>query len=86
MYRNNTSEINVRISKVSPILILTEIHPLKSDSHLPKKFIFICFNKIPLKMMKNTFYFTLKALFVLKYLNFCLEFISVISSDERDIT
>ena len=28
---------------------------LKSDSHLPKKLIFICFNKSPLKMMKNAF-------------------------------
>ena len=26
----------------------------------------ICFNKSPLKIMKNAFYFTLKALFVLK--------------------
>ena len=39
---------------------------LKSDSHLPKKFLFICFNESPLKMMKNAFYFTLKALFVFK--------------------
>ena len=31
-----------------------------------KKIVFICFNEIPLKMMKNTFYFILKALFVLK--------------------
>ena len=39
---------------------------LKSDSHLPKKFLFICFNESPLKIMKNVFYFILKALFVLK--------------------
>ena len=38
---------------------------LKSDSHPPKK-LCICFNETTLKMMKNTFYFTLKALFVLK--------------------
>ena len=31
-----------------------------------KKNCFICFNENPLKMMKNGFYFTLKALFVLK--------------------
>ena len=43
---------------------------LKSDSHLPKKYIFICFNKSPLKMMKNAFYFILKALFVLKIFKF----------------
>ena len=41
---------------------------LKSDSHLPKK-IFICFNDSPSKMIKNVFYFILKALFVLKNLN-----------------
>ena len=39
---------------------------LKSDSHLPKKIIFICFNENPLKRMKNAFYFILKALSVLK--------------------
>ena len=39
---------------------------LKSNSHLPKKHCFICFNESLLKMMKNGFYFILKALFVLK--------------------
>ena len=39
---------------------------LKSDSHLPKKIYFICFNDSPSKVMKNAFYFILKALFVLK--------------------
>ena len=29
----------------------------------------------PLKMMKNAFYFTLKALFVLKIFKFCLDFL-----------
>ena len=38
---------------------------LKSDSHLPKKIV-ICFIESLLKMMKNDFYFILKALFVLK--------------------
>ena len=28
---------------------------LKSDSHLPKNFLFILFNESPLKMMKNAF-------------------------------
>ena len=41
-------------------------YSLKSDSHLPKKIFFIYFNERPLKMMKNAFYFMLKALFVLK--------------------
>ena len=36
--------------------------PLKSESHFPKKKkCFICFNVIPLKMIKNAFYFILKA-------------------------
>ena len=43
---------------------------LKSDSRLPKKFLFICFNESPLKMIKNTFYFILKAIFVLKIFEF----------------
>ena len=43
---------------------------LKLDPHLPKKFLIICFNESPLKMMKNALYFILKALFVLKILKF----------------
>ena len=43
---------------------------LKSDFHLPRKIIFICFNESPFKMMKNAFCFILKALFVLKILKF----------------
>ena len=39
-------------------------------SHLPNKIIFICFNENPLKMMKNAFYFIVKAFFVLKIFNF----------------
>ena len=31
---------------------------------------FICFNESPLKLMKNVFYFTVKALFVLKKFKF----------------
>ena len=31
-----------------------------------KKTCFICFNERPLKMVRNTFYFILKAIFVLK--------------------
>ena len=38
---------------------------LNSDSHLPKTIFFICVNDSPSKMMKNAFYFILKALFVL---------------------
>ena len=43
---------------------------LKPDSDLPKKFCFICFIESPLKMMKNAFYFILKALFVLMIFKF----------------
>ena len=40
---------------------------LKSGSHFPKKF-FFCFNKCPLKIMKNAFYFILITLvFVLNF-------------------
>ena len=52
----------------------TEIHDihfnLKSGSHLPKQFLFICFNESPLKIMKNASYFILKTLFVLKIFEF----------------
>ena len=43
---------------------------LKSDSHLSKRILFVCFNENPLKMMKNAFYFILKALFLLKIFKF----------------
>ena len=46
-------------------LLLKFCYCLKSDSHLPRN-CFICFNKSPLKITKNVFYFILKALFVLK--------------------
>ena len=43
---------------------------LKSDSHLPKKkFLFASMIALQ-KMMKNAFYFILKALFVLKIFKF----------------
>ena len=48
----------------------TSLVALKSESYLPKKFFFICFNESPLKIMKNAFYFILKALFVLKIFKF----------------
>ena len=43
---------------------------LKSDSHLPKKFCVICLIESYLKVMKNAFYFILKALFALKIFKF----------------
>ena len=44
--------------------------PLKSGSHLPKKVVLFALIKAALKMMKNDFYFILKALFVLKIFKF----------------
>ena len=41
---------------------------LKSDPHLPKKIVLFAFSESPLKLMKDAFYFILKALFVLKTL------------------
>ena len=35
----------------------------------------------PLKIKRNVFYFTLKALFVLKFLNFCLDFLVMQKND-----
>ena len=43
---------------------------LKLYSHLPKKFCFICFIESLIKMMKNAFYFILKAFFVLNVFKF----------------
>ena len=43
---------------------------LKLHSHLPKRFCVICLIESPLEVMKNAFYFILKAPFVLRYLSF----------------
>ena len=43
---------------------------LKSDFHLPQKFCFIYFHDSPSKMIKNAFYFILKALFVFNIFKF----------------
>ena len=37
-------------------------------------------NESPLKMMKNAFYFTSKALFVLKIFKFCLDFLVLLQN------
>ena len=47
-----------------------EQNSLKSNSHLPKKNRFICFNESPLKMINNALNFILKAFFVLKIFKF----------------
>ena len=43
------------------------IHFLRSNTHLPKRLSFPCFNQNSLKLVKNAFYFILKA-FVLTFL------------------
>ena len=40
-----------------------------------KNVVFICFNEISLKVMKNAFHFILRALFVVKIFNFCPDFL-----------
>ena len=45
------------------------IEILKSDSHIPKRNV-ICFIEDSVKMMKNAFYFNLKALFLFKTFSF----------------
>ena len=42
----------------------SELFNLKLDSHLPNNFFIVCINDSPSKMLKNAFYFILKALFV----------------------
>ena len=51
-------------------LLLVIIMVSLSDPHLRGKKCFICFNKSPLKMMKNAFYFILKALLGLEVFKF----------------
>ena len=53
----NTSVFLMNIAKIPP-------------PPFPSPHIFICFNESPLKMMKNAFYFILKALFVLMIFKF----------------
>ena len=62
--RKNMLNKHVDLHNMQQAMIYTRL--LKSDSHLPKKFLFICFKESLLKMMKNVFYFILKALFVFK--------------------
>ena len=43
---------------------------LKVGSSTSKKICFVCFNESPLKMMKNTFHFVIRALYILKIFKF----------------
>ena len=53
-------------------LIPSRLSNVKAHSKVWDNFLAI---ESPLKMMKDAFYFTLKALFVLKILSFCLDFL-----------
>ena len=57
------------------------MHSVK-DALLPsKKVVFICFNQNPLKLIRNGFYFILKALFLLKLFKLLLRlFLSCIKT------
>ena len=55
---------------------------MKSNSHLPKKII-ICFNERLLKMLKNVFYLTLKALFVFKMFKFLSWYFDHVEKSEK---
>ena len=57
---------NANNAGIANVKIVVTLKYLKSDSHLPKKTFFICFNDIPSKIMKNVFHFILKTFFVLK--------------------
>ena len=56
--------------KHAPIEVLSFLNIVQVGCQLPKKKCFIFFNESPLKVMKNAFYFKLKALFVLKIFEF----------------
>ena len=58
------------ISRFAMLNYFEEKSSLKSNSHLSKKICFIYFIKSPLEMMKNGFYFILKALLVHKIFKF----------------
>ena len=81
---NNTKKckINWKVWKLNEQLSNESVHQkkmyifaiyqsLKSDSQLPKKIDFSCFSGRPLKVMKNIFYFMLKALLFLRCLYVC---------------
>ena len=72
---------NLTVVDIPKIVSLVNIEKYLRGNNLPdllikvglspsKKAFFICFNDSPSKMMKNAFYFILKALFVLKIFKF----------------
>ena len=77
----NAKYVNALINSTARCKINHEaLRRLKWDFHLPKKFFLLASMKDegPLEMMKNVFYFMLKALFVRGiYLHFCLDFLAM---------
>ena len=59
------------------------IKPLKSECHLPQKICVICLIESPLKLMKNAFYFILKALLVPKIFKFLSELFGHVGKTAR---
>ena len=66
-WRKSNESQNGKMRRIILALIFTLIL-IKVGLSPSKKVYFIYFNESPLKMMKNAFYFMLKALFVLKIL------------------
>ena len=62
-----------KINKKNKMHFGGRLTSLRSDSYLPKN-LFICFNDSPSKIMKNGFYFILKALFFFKIFKFSSTF------------
>ena len=73
LFQKVEKQITCRLSGAEEIFISSSISQWKLKvglSFSKKKNYFICFNESPLKMMKNAFYFILKALFILKIFKF----------------
>ena len=60
----------VEVSRCGTLINLIPVFSIKVGLSPSKNTFFICFNDSPSKMMKNAFYFILKALFVLKIFRF----------------
>ena len=76
-YAIDCSFFNISLFAENELLCFTLFQniALKLDSDLPKKiFFFIRFNDSPSKLMKNAFYFNLKALLDLKIFTFLFRY------------
>ena len=73
--------IIINVSAKSKLVISVNIFKVGLSSS--KDNYFICFNESPLKITKNTFYFTLKARFVLQILEFLCWFFGHVEKTAR---